>query len=119
MAKATLISTRAELDLALDGSTTTPVLLLKHSLTCPVSSAAWEAYQGFLAGRSEGDGMLYALVEIQNARDVSAAAADRLGIRHESPQVLLVKEGKCLWNASHWDVTEASLAEALATHGIG
>jgi bacillithiol system protein YtxJ len=118
MAQATLISTRAELAHALDGSAATPVLVFKHSLTCPVSAAAWQTYRNFLEERSEGDGVLYALVEIQNSRDVSNEVAERTGVRHESPQALLVKDGRAVWSASHWDLSEDAFREALASAGL-
>ncbi len=118
MAQATLLSTIAELDKAFEMSARTPVLLFKHSLICPLSVVAREAYRAFLAERTEGDGLLYGLIEIQKARDVSNEAAVRTGVKHESPQVLLVRDGRVLWSASHWDITEESLREGLKRSGI-
>lgn len=93
----------------------TPVFLFKHSLICPVSSAAFEAYERFVTARPSSAG--YALVEIQRARDVSNAIAERTGVRHESPQALLVRGGEVVWHASHWTIREAALAAALEAHG--
>jgi bacillithiol system protein YtxJ len=57
------------------------------------------------------------LVEVQSARDVSREIADRTGVRHESPQVIVLRNGKAVWNASHFDVTATAVAAAVQTHG--
>jgi bacillithiol system protein YtxJ len=37
-------------------------------------------------------------------------------VRHESPQALLIKDGRSVWNASHWSVTSDSLSDALRSY---
>ena len=90
-----------------------PQLIFKHSLTCPVSTAALREYQRFLEGRPAEDSVAYHLIEIQKHRDVSNAVADLSGVRHESPQAVLFKDGQAAWNASHWSITAESLAQAV------
>jgi bacillithiol system protein YtxJ len=111
------LTTLAEIDPLLDSRQTQPVLILKHSLTCPISDMAWNAYEAFLAHRDPGDGVLYTLIEIQNAREVSAEVSRRSGVKHESPQALLLLGGKVIWSASHWSISRESLEAALATVG--
>jgi bacillithiol system protein YtxJ len=112
MAQAALITTRLELDRAFDASARQPVLIFKHSLICPLSTTAWRAYRDFLAGRG-ADGVLYTLIEIQNAREISHEVARRTGVRHESPQALLLRGGRAVWSASHWDITAEALEAAV------
>jgi bacillithiol system protein YtxJ len=50
---------------------------------------------------------------VQTHRDVSNAVAARLGVRHETPQAILVRGGKAIWSASHFRVNAASLDKAL------
>ena len=50
---------------------------------------------------------------VQTHRPVSDAAAERLGLRHETPQAILVRDGKVIWNASHFRITAAHLNNAL------
>ncbi len=90
-----------------------PVLVFKHSLTCPVSSAALRQYQSFLEDRPGDDAAVYALVEIQKARDVSTEIARLTGVRHESPQALLLRGGEVAWHASHWSIRAEALASAV------
>lgn len=101
-----------ELDALLEASREGPVLLFKHSLTCPISATAHGAFRRFLESR-RGEGARFALVEVQRARPVSDAIAERTGIRHESPQAILLRDGRAVWNASHWRIDEAALERAL------
>lgn len=90
-----------------------PVWLFKHSLTCGVSARAWREFEGFAGGRPESAGM-FAKVEVQRARELSSSIAERTGVRHQSPQVLLLRDGEVVWHESHWRITAAALAEAEA-----
>ena len=113
MSDYTLIEAVPEVARLLDASREAPVLFFKHSLTCPVSSRAFGEYQRFLAERPEDDGTVYTLVEIQNARDVSNEIAERTGVRHESPQALLLRGGEVAWHASHWSINVKALTAAV------
>lgn len=97
----------------IQASRTQLVLVFKHSLTCPISHAAFREFEQFLASRPANDAVRYELIEIQNARPASNAVAERTGIRHESPQALLLEDGKVRWHASHWDITRSSLGRAI------
>lgn len=88
-----------------DRSNERPVVIFKHSLTCPISAAAYEQMAEF-----EGE---VALVEVQHARDLSAEIENRLGVAHESPQVLVLRNGEVAWNASHFRITADAVAEAV------
>jgi bacillithiol system protein YtxJ len=46
------------------------------------------------------------LVKVIESRPVSNQIAEDLGVKHESPQVILLKGGASYWNASHWAITE-------------
>jgi bacillithiol system protein YtxJ len=99
------------LDALIARSNETPVWILKHSLTCPISSQAWSEFQRF-AGDSPEEVGVFALIEIQRARPVSMALAERTGIRHESPQALLFRGGQAVWHASHYGIDRTSLRQA-------
>jgi bacillithiol system protein YtxJ len=82
-----------------------PVVIFKHSLTCPVSSGAYEQMADF-----EGE---VALIEVQRARELSREIEQRLGVAHESPQVIVLRNGQVVWNASHFDITTEAVADAV------
>lgn len=100
----------ADLDRILDNRQR--VLLFKHSLTCPVSGAAFDEYRKYLESSQEL-GTKFTLIEVQNARDVSNEIATRTGVRHESPQAILVEGDRVDWHASHWKITKDSLNQAV------
>ncbi len=82
-----------------------PVVIFKHSLTCPISANALEQMKGY-----EGE---IALVEVQRARELSSAIEKRLGIRHESPQIIVVRNGQVVWDASHFKITADAVFDAV------
>lgn len=82
-----------------------PVVIFKHSISCGVSAAAYDEMEQF-AGE-------VILVEVQGARELSREIERRTGIRHETPQVLILKKGSVVWNASHWRVKAQAVTEAV------
>ena len=55
-------------------------------------------------------------IVVQEARSLSDLVARETGIRHESPQVILLRNGEAVWNTSHHGITAESLREALESH---
>ena len=82
-----------------------PVVIFKHSLTCPISAAAYDQMSRF-------DGEV-ALIEVQRERALSNEIERRLSVEHESPQVIVLRKGQVVWNASHFKITAAAVAEAV------
>ena len=85
-------------------------LLFKHSLICPTSAQAFNEYRHFLAG---GPDVPTAWLDVRGQRPLSQAAEARGGVRHESPQALLLEAGRVTWNASHGAITRESLQDAV------
>jgi len=106
------LCTLEELDQALSESAEHPVLLFKHSLTCPISTRAFQEFQTYL--ETADSRVAYKLITVQTARQVSGSAADRLGVTHQSPQAILVRNGASVWSASHFDITSESLGRAIS-----
>lgn len=88
-----------------------PVLLFKQSTTCPVSAGAFQQFKTFL-NHNEGDYDAY-FVKVRESRPVSDKIAEDLGIRHQSPQIFLIKDQEAMWNESHAKITVESIKEAL------
>jgi len=83
--------------------------LLKHSLTCPISHAAYKEYEKF---SNENQDVPTYYLAVQESRSLSNEVAERFQIKHESPQAILFANGEGIWNASHWKITNRSLASA-------
>ncbi len=93
----TEINTVEQLDALFEQSNEKPVVLFKHSLTCPISAGVHQDI-------SNADADIN-LIIMQKARNVSDEIARRTGIRHESPQAIILKDGKVVYHAAHYDVT--------------
>lgn len=83
--------------------------LLKHSLTCPISQAAFQEYQKYAENHKEVSAYYLA---VQNSRPLSTEIAAEFSIKHESPQAILFSGKKAVWNTSHWKITQSSLSSA-------
>ncbi len=86
-------------------------LIFKHSTACGGSHAAAREVERFLAARP---GAPVFVVHVIEQRPLSNELAERTGIRHTSPQVILLEDGKPVWSASHFAITAEALAERLA-----
>jgi bacillithiol system protein YtxJ len=113
MSDLTKLSTPEELDRWMERSRREPVWVFKHSLTCGASGVALDEFRAFVA--EDGGEDSYALIEVQTAREVSNELARRTGVGHESPQVLLLRDGQAVWHASHWRIRADSLPRATET----
>lgn len=87
----------------LEQSSEKPVVVFKHSTTCPVSAHAYGEFSAFekLMDRY--------LVKVIENRPVSNEISIDLGIQHESPQAFVIANGEAIWNASHWKITKKEL----------
>jgi bacillithiol system protein YtxJ len=102
------IDNKETLNKLITDSRTKPIVIFKHSNSCGISSAAYREME-----KIEGQ---VNLLEVQSAREVSREVADLTGIRHETPQVIVLKDGKAVWNASHFDVKAVAVLKALESH---
>lgn len=97
----------------LTSSSEQPVFVFKHSTTCPISADAWKEFQNYLADNPNQQ-VNYVLVKVIESRPVSNQIADDLGVKHESPQAILVKDQEATWDASHFKITKKALTEVLS-----
>ena len=86
-------------------SQNSPVVVFKHSTTCSISAAAYDEMCRF-----DGD---VALVEVQRDRTLSKDIEQRTGVAHQSPQVLVLRKGRVVWEASHWKVKADAVQQAV------
>jgi len=111
MAAIERIESIPQLEALVERSKNGPVLIFKHSLTCHISSYAWSEFQRFAAGRPDGEAV-FALIVVQTARLVSTTLAQQTGVRHQSPQAILLRNAAVAWHASHYGIELAALEAA-------
>ena len=99
------------LEAAIAESRERPVLLFKHSRTCGISCGALDELHAHLE-RGEARAA-YRMITVQSHRRVSDEVAARLGVRHETPQAILLRDGRPVWKASHFRITADELQRAV------
>jgi len=105
----------AALNQAIETSSERPVFLYKHSTVCPVSARAAEQVHAFADSETTDPAPLIGRILVIENRDVSNEVEGRLQVRHESPQLLLLRDGEVIWHASHFSITEERIKTAWET----
>lgn len=99
-----------QLDHIKDESHKQAVAIFKHSTRCGISRMALSKFEKDYSRENEGNVKLYYLDLISN-RDISNEVANRFEVRHESPQLIILKDGKVIHHASHHSIEAKSLNE--------
>lgn len=106
----TPLETQADLDALFQRSALEPVVVFKHSPTCGTSAQAYDELSDYLAG---DDAIDVYLIDVLRSRSLSQALAARVQLRHESPQLLVLRAGAVTWHGSHWRVTADAVRAAV------
>lgn len=85
-------------------------VIYKHSTRCAVSAIVIDEVRQFA---KRHPGWPVHMIRVIEHRTLSNRVADQLDIRHESPQAIVLKEGRCLWHASHTGITARELSRHL------
>ncbi len=86
-------------------------VILKHNTTCPISKGVLERMKASGTELPGVDGIY--VLDLLAHRDISNAIADRFGVEHQSPQLLLIKEGKCVYDEWGYDISAEATADAM------
>ena len=91
-----------DLNAALEFSKEQTILLFKHSTRCSISSSALNKLKRNWKGEEVSIKPFY--LDLINYRDVSSEIANKLKVEHQSPQMIIVKNGIAIFNSSHMDI---------------
>jgi len=94
-----------------DQSYEVPTLIFKHSTTCPISSIAKNRLEG--DWQLDPSKMKTYYLDLHSFRSISNSIAEQFQVHHESPQVLLIKNGQCVYETSHLDIFASEIEEAI------
>lgn len=89
-----------------------PQLVFKHSTRCSISSMV----KNRLDKKELPEGVDFYYLDLIKFRSVSNKIAELFDVRHQSPQVLLIKDGKCVYEESHSGIT---MEEIVDEAGVG
>jgi len=94
------LASEEDWEACVEASKAAPVFVLKHSTACAISAMGFREVQKYEQARGDGDPPVY-VVKVIESRPVSNAIAEDLEVPHRSPQLILMKDGEAVWNASH------------------
>jgi len=89
-----------------------PVLFFKHSTRCSISSMALSRLERKWDNAFEAQ-VSPVFIDLISFRAVSNQIAEKLAVTHQSPQVLLVKDGQCIYHASHGSIALEEIIDQL------
>ena len=107
----TSIQSKADLDGLIADSFTRPQLIFKHSTRCSISRYMLKDFIAHFTYSSNEFSAYY--LDLLNYREISNQIADQFEVIHQSPQILLIKNGKAVSNASHEGINELQLSRYL------
>lgn len=81
--------------------------------TCHKTNETFTHVQAKLEPRED---LPLGIIRVVEARTASNRVEEITGIQHESPQIVLFKDGKAVFDRDNWDITAESLSEALDSH---
>jgi len=106
-----ILSKPEQLDEIVTESRRIAVVIYKHSLRCGVSSAAKRALDQ--DWDLQPDELKPYYLDVIGSRSLSDRVAQQFKVRHESPQIMLIRNGKVIYTNSHWQISVNALREAL------
>lgn len=95
-----LIESQEELEQAVEASQHQGVVIFKHSTRCMISRMVLSKFESDMQKLST-EGLEFYYLDLLKYRKISNAIAEQFEVKHESPQVLVLKEGKCIYHSSH------------------
>lgn len=87
-----------------------PVLIFKHSSRCGISSMALNRLERAWQEEEMSHLIMYFL-DLVRFRQVSEAVAQTFGVQHQSPQVLVIKDGQCIYDNSHMSISYTEIKQ--------
>ncbi|NUY82299.1 bacillithiol system redox-active protein YtxJ [Flavobacterium sp. MAH-1] len=100
-----------QLDAIASESSQIPVIIFKHSTRCGISRMSLKGFESEYA--IDQDRAKPYFLDLLNYREISNAIAEKFGVYHESPQLLLIKNGKAVYYESHGGISADEVAQRL------
>jgi len=104
------IQSQNQIDDVVNASIINYQAIFKHSTTCPISSMA----KMRLESNWDLDNVYAHYLDLLSHRSISNYIADTLSVHHESPQLILLKNGEVIYDSSHLDISVDEIKEAIA-----
>lgn len=106
-----VLDNEAQLKEIINGSHERPAMIFKHSTTCGISAGARHRLES--SWDIDPEKMDFYYLDLLNHRPVSNLIAETLNVTHQSPQVIMIKDGKAVYDTSHQAIDVSAVKEAL------
>jgi bacillithiol system protein YtxJ len=106
------LESEQQLNALTERSKTVPCLILKHSTTCSISAMAKTRLERQWDFTNEEIEPYY--LDLLKYRPISHAIAEKFSVHHESPQILLIRNKECTYDASHLDISVTELRSCFS-----
>lgn len=97
------IESSADLNAAIEKSSEQKVAIFKHSTRCFISKTVLKNFEKEVSNSSKP--VSYYFLDLLAHRDLSNAIAEKFGITHQSPQLIVIENGKAIADASHQSIS--------------
>jgi bacillithiol system protein YtxJ len=102
------LTSEDQLEHIIKRSAHTPQVIFKHSVRCGISAVAKHR----LEKKPVPDSVDFYFLNVIVYRSLSNKIAKELGVPHETPQILLIRDGQCVYTESHWAINMDEIAMA-------
>lgn len=103
------LSSVEQLDEIITESFEKPIVIFKHSTRCSISDIA----KSRLDRASKPENLTFYYLDLISHRDVSNAIAEKFQVYHESPQILLIHNGECVYDESHTGIQISEIIDQV------
>ena len=101
----TVLHSSTDFDAAFEKSNDRPIVIFKHSATCPYSARAQEQ-----VAEAKHEVEAYCMV-VQYDKELSKQIAERTGVEHKSPQAIVLDKGNAIWSGWRDEIQRSKLVE--------
>lgn len=105
------LTTEEQLDEIAAKSFNTPQVIFKHSTTCSISSMALNRLERAVTPVNVD----FYYLDLLKFRNISGAIAEKFKVHHQSPQVVILKNGECVYDESHYAISMDDIIEQTIT----
>jgi len=104
----TILESMTDVEEMIDQSERNTVIVFKHSNRCGISGSVLRKFEKKI-GTSVTDQKLFYFLNVIKHRDVSSEIARRFNVRHESPQLIIIKNKEVTAHDSHYEILNMDL----------
>lgn len=106
------LTSKNQLENIIAESATEPIVIFKHSISCSISRTALDRLERNWKGGELAHIKPYFL-DLLSYREISNYIAETFDVEHQSPQVLIISNGKSVYDRSHFEISYSEVQNEL------